>query len=46
LAAGYLVPGYLAAGYLVPGYLAAGYPARAGSSPAPIWNQTVVPALS
>ncbi len=33
------VPAYSAAGHP-----AAGYPARAGPSPAPIWNQTVVPA--
>jgi pyrimidine-specific ribonucleoside hydrolase len=34
-----------ARGYPVPAAPAAGYPPRAGPSPAPIWNQTVVPAL-
>jgi hypothetical protein len=33
-----------AATYPAATYPAAAYPARAGPSPAPIWNQTVVPA--
>jgi pyrimidine-specific ribonucleoside hydrolase len=38
------VPAYPVPAYPAAAYPAAGYPARAGPSPAPIWNQTVVPA--
>ena len=38
------VPAYSAATYPAATYPAVGYSARAGPSPAPIWNHTVVPA--